>query len=135
LAEKRFVYLPPAAVKDRAPRSSLPCALLGVRYVHVAEPFPARPTPFSFARPAVAEHATRSGRAGLPPAVIRTEATTVAPALGFAGESLTRPTLAPPALGGGGGDDASVTSTVTEALSFAGSGSGSEAETISARST
>ena len=129
------MYLPPAAVKDTAPRSSLPFALLGVRYVQVAEPFPARPTPFSFVRPAVAEHATRSGRVGLPSAVIRTEATTVAPAFGLAGESLTGPTLAPPPAGGGGGDDASVTTTVTEALSFDGTGSGSEAETISARST
>jgi hypothetical protein len=129
------VYFAPAAVKETAPRSCFPFAVLGVLNVHVAEPFPARPTPFSLVAPAVAVHLTPAGRVGLPPAVIRTEATTVEPARGFAGESLAAPTLAAPAPGGGGGGGASVTTTVTDAVSFDGSGSGSEADTIWARRT
>ena len=129
------MYLVPAAVRETAPRSCFPFALLGVLNVHVAEPLAARPTPLSFAVPTEAVHVTRAGRVGLPSAVVRTVATTVEPAFGFAGESFAAPTLAPPPLGGGGGGGASVTTTVTEALSFDGSGSGSEADTIWACST
>jgi hypothetical protein len=129
------VYFAPTAVKETAPRSSFPFALLGVRYVHVAEPLPARPTPLTFVAPAVPAQVTPDGLVGSPPAVIRTEATTVEPAFGLAGESFAAPTLAPPALGGGGGDGAAGSTTLTDAVSFDGSGSGWEAERISARST
>ena len=121
-------------MKETGPRSRFPFALFGVLNVQVAEPTAARPAPSSFAAPAVPVQVTPLGRTGEPPAVMRTETTTLEPAFGLAGESLGAPTLAPPAPGGGGGG-ASVTTTVTEALSFEGSGSGSEADTISARST
>lgn len=127
------MYLAPSAVKETAPRSSFPFVLFGVLYVHVAEPFPARPTPVSFVAPAVPAHVMALGLTGVLPAVMRTEATTVDPAFGFAGESLAAPTLTPPP--GVGGGAVSATTTVTEAVSFDGSGSGSEADTISARRT
>jgi hypothetical protein len=59
-------------------------AALGVRNVQIAEPLAAFGTPLSRIMPTEPAQATRLGRIAAPPAVTRTVAATVAPALGFA---------------------------------------------------
>ena len=75
----------------------------------------------------------RVGRTAAPPAVTRTLAVTVEPALGFAGVSLTAPTETVAGLPPPGG--AVTTTTVPAALLLERSGSETEVCVISARST
>jgi hypothetical protein len=114
----------PPALKKTDPSILLPFALFGVLNKQEATPLDDFAPPLTFVFPIVAAQAIPVGFTGDPPFVTRTEATTVEPAFGFAGETLTAlaateaPGTEPPA-----GD---VTTTVTDdALSYV---SGSDVE-------
>ena len=110
----------PRAVKEIDPRSVLPFADFGVRYVHFAEPRAAFFVPVSFLEPIVALQASPVGRMGAPFAVTRTVAETTPPALGLAGDTRAAPaetvTVPPPPVLGR-------TTTVTDAELFVSTGS------------
>jgi hypothetical protein len=80
--------LPPAR-NEIDPARDLPFALFGVLKRHEARPLADFPPPFTFTLPREAEHATPVGRTAEPPLVTRTDAITLEPAFGFAGDSFT----------------------------------------------
>lgn len=79
----------PPAENVTEPLSLFPAPPLGVLKRHEATPLAALAVPFTFTAPVDAAQRTRVGLTAEPPFVTRTDATTVEPALGFAGESLT----------------------------------------------
>ena len=128
----------PPAVNETDPRSVFPFALFGVLKRHEATPLAVLLAPFILTLPIEAEQVTRVGRTGEPPFVIRTAATTVEPAFGFAGESFTALVVAaalpppppePPPLPEPPPEVGSVTSNLNLAVLLEGSGSGSVGST------
>ena len=113
------------------PRNVLPFALRGGKYLQIADPAAARAVPLIFWLAIEPVQVTRLGWTAAPPAVRRTEAETVAPALGLAGASFTE--LADTAAGGGA--VGTLTTTVAEAVLLVMSGSTTEVCVISAWST
>jgi hypothetical protein len=87
----RFVNALPPARKETDPANDLPFALFGVLKRQEATPLAAFGPPFVFTPPREAAHVTPVGRRVEPPFVTRTDATTLEPAFGFAGESFTEP--------------------------------------------
>jgi hypothetical protein len=83
------VKLCPPARKETDPSIALPLLAFGVLNRQEATPLEDFAPPLTFVLPAVATHATPVGFTGEPPRVTRTEATSVEPAFGFAGESFT----------------------------------------------
>ena len=115
----------PPAVNETDPRSVFPFALFGVLKRHEATPLAVLLAPFILTLPIEAEQVTRVGRTGEPPFVIRTAATTVEPAFGFAGVRVTALAVAaePPDCGGG---EEVTTSNLNVRLLLERSGSGSD---------
>ena len=112
---------PPPARNETEPDIALPLALLRVLKRHDATPLAALGAPLAFTPPIKAEHVIPLGRTADPPLVTRTDATSVDPALGFDGESLTAlafATAAPSPGGGGvgGAADSSTTMVIEDAL-------------------
>ena len=124
----------PPALNETEPASRLPLPVLGVLNRQDATPLADLPAPFTFAPPSDAAQEIFVGRTGEPPLVTRTEATTVEPAFGRVGESLTAlafaladaPPPPPPPLG------SATTIVIAEAL-FEVSLSVSDSVVISAR--
>ena len=79
----------PPAQKEIDPIIALPLALFGVLNRHDATPLAALEAPLTLTPPIDAEQAMPVGRMGDPPFVTRTDATTVEPAPGLAGDSFT----------------------------------------------
>jgi hypothetical protein len=83
------VKLRPPARKETDPRIVLPLPARGVLKRQDARPLEDFAPPFTFVVPTEAAHVTLVGLTAAPLRDTRTDATTVEPALGFAGETLT----------------------------------------------